>query len=79
MFRHCHETTATQPLRSRRPERGRNLLEVLCTFNVDDSPNLTRVSHELLGASVHHARLGIARAGEVVEHDVGHRQTAVGL
>lgn len=53
-----------------------NLLQVVGAVNLDDLVDLGRVAHQFLGARVQHLDLGVAGDGQVVEHDVGHREAA---
>lgn len=55
------------------------LVQILGRLNINNAVHLARVAHELLGAGVEHADFGVARDGEVVEHDVRHLDAAVGL
>ncbi|PTD01280.1 Cytosolic Fe-S cluster assembly factor NBP35 [Fusarium culmorum] len=50
-----------------------NLLELFCRLNIDNSSNLSGVSHQLLGAGIKHSNLGIACNGEVEEEHIWYR------
>lgn len=56
-----------------RLELVRNLLELFCRLNIDNSSNLSGVSHQLLGAGIKHSNLGIACNGEVEEEHIWYR------
>jgi len=53
-----------------------NRLDLFRGINLNDPSNLTLIAHQLLRAGVQHARLLVARRGQVVEHHVGHAEAA---
>lgn len=48
-----------------------DILQILRAINLNDSVDLARVPHELLGTSVQHLHFAVTGDGEVVEHHVG--------
>lgn len=57
----------------------RYIFEIFDAFNVNHASCLAGASHKLLGASINHSHLSIARVGEIVQEDVGHGGSAVAL